>query len=102
MNIVSAEKLNYCILLIRIPHSCSMRKRPPPSKLVRGLSVFRRRLKFPGGRPPSIVSAEKLNYCVRNGNRCDLLAIATEETFRFINCRYFLDIKINFISEATT
>ena len=55
-----------------------MRKRPPPSKLVRGLSVFRRRLKFPGGRPPSIVSAEKLNYCVRNGNRCDLLAIATE------------------------
>ena len=34
---------------------------------------------FPGGRPPSIVSAKKLNYCVRNGNRCGLLAIATEE-----------------------
>ena len=40
---------------------------------------------FPGGRPPSIFSAEKLNYCVRNGNRCDLLAITTRETFRFIN-----------------
>ena len=40
---------------------------------------------FPGGRPPSIFSAKKLNYCVRNGNRCDLLAITTEETFRFIN-----------------
>ena len=39
---------------------------------------------FPGGRPPSIFSAKKLNYCVRNGNRCDLLAITTEETFRFI------------------
>ena len=33
---------------------------------------------FPGGRPPSIVSAKKLNYCVRNGNRCDLLAITTD------------------------
>ena len=34
---------------------------------------------FPGGRPSSIVSAKKLNYSVRNGNRCDLLAITTEE-----------------------
>ena len=33
---------------------------------------------FPGGRPPSIFSAKKLNYCVRNGNRCDLLAITTD------------------------
>ena len=32
---------------------------------------------FPGSCPPSIFSAEKLNYCVRNGNRCDLLAITT-------------------------
>ena len=39
---------------------------------------------FPDGRPSSIFSAKKLNYCVRNGNRCDLLAITTEETFRFI------------------
>ena len=42
------------------------------------LSQFRRRLTFPGGCPPSIISAKELNYCVRNGNRCDLLAIATE------------------------
>ena len=32
---------------------------------------------FPGGRPPSIFGAKKLNFCVRDGNRCDLLAIAT-------------------------
>ena len=37
---------------------------------------------FPGGRPPSIFSAKKLNYCVRNGNRCDLLAITTDYFFR--------------------
>ena len=36
---------------------------------------------FPGGRPPSIFSAKKLNYCVRNGNRCDLLAITTDFVF---------------------
>ena len=40
--------------------------------------LFRQRLTFPGGRPPSIISAKELNYCVRDGNRCDLLAIATE------------------------
>ena len=40
--------------------------------------VFRRRPTFPGGCPPSIISAKELNYCVRNGNRCDLFAIATE------------------------
>ena len=39
---------------------------------------FRQRLTFPGGRPPSIISAKELNYCVRDGNRCDLFAIATE------------------------
>ena len=41
---------------------------------------------FPDGRPSSIVSAKKLNYCVRNGNRCDLLAITTE-------CEMFESIK---------
>ena len=42
------------------------------------LCKFRQRLTFPGGRPPSIISAKELNYCVRDGNRCDLFAIATE------------------------
>ena len=32
---------------------------------------------FPGSRPPGIVGAEELNYCVRDGNRCDLFAIIT-------------------------
>ena len=50
--------------------------------------LFRQRLTFPGGRPPSIISAKELNYCVRDGNRCDLFAIATEymsNTFRCLD-----------------
>ena len=30
-----------------------------------------------GSFPPSIIGAKELNYCVRDGNRCDLLAIVT-------------------------
>ena len=37
----------------------------------------RQRPTFPGSFPPSIISAKELNYCVRDGNRCDLLAIVT-------------------------
>ena len=37
----------------------------------------RQRPTFPGSRPPSIISAKELNFCVRDGNRCDLLAIVT-------------------------
>ena len=37
----------------------------------------RQRPTFPGSHPPSIIGAEELNFCVRDGNRCDLLAIAT-------------------------
>ena len=37
----------------------------------------RRRPNFPGGCPPSILSAKELNYCVRDGNRCILFAIVT-------------------------
>ena len=29
------------------------------------------------GRPPTTLGAKKLNFCVRHGNRCILLAIAT-------------------------
>ena len=32
---------------------------------------------FPGRRQPSIFDDEKLNFCVRDGNRWDLLSIAT-------------------------
>ena len=32
---------------------------------------------LPGSFPPSTFSAKELNFCVRNGNRCILLAIIT-------------------------
>ena len=32
---------------------------------------------FPGSRPPSIVGAHELNFCVRDGNRWTLMAINT-------------------------
>ena len=37
----------------------------------------RQRPTFPGSFPPSIIGAKELNYCVRDGNRCDLPAIVT-------------------------
>ena len=39
-----------------------------------------RRPTFPGSFPPSIIGAKELNYCVRDGNRCDLLAIVTRSS----------------------
>ena len=33
---------------------------------------------FPGSHPPSIVGACELNFCVRDGNRWDLIAINTD------------------------
>ncbi len=39
---------------------------------------IRRRPTFPGGLPPSIISAEELNFRVRDGNGCVLFAIVTE------------------------
>ena len=41
------------------------------------LNKNRQRPTFPGSFPPSIIGAKELNYCVRDGNRCDLLAIVT-------------------------
>jgi hypothetical protein len=32
------------------------------------------------GNAPTTIGAEKLNFCVRYGNRCDLLAIVTRHT----------------------
>ena len=37
----------------------------------------RRRPIFPGSFPPSIVGSAKLNFCVRDGNRCSLRDIVT-------------------------
>ena len=39
---------------------------------------------FPGSRPPSIVGANELNFCVRDGNRWTLIAINTN----YINTVY--------------
>ena len=48
-----------------------MRARISPDSLVFALLIF------PGSRPPSIVSADELNFCVRDGNRWTLIAINT-------------------------
>ena len=34
---------------------------------------------FPGSHPPSIVGANELNFCVRDGNRWTLTAINTND-----------------------
>ena len=44
-------------------------------------TLNQQRLTFPGGCPPSIISSVKLNFCVRDGNRCILYAIITKYCF---------------------
>ena len=39
--------------------------------------LYRHRSIFPGRRQPSIFDADELNFCVRYGNRWDLIAIST-------------------------
>ena len=43
----------------------------------RAFSLFRQRPTLPGGLPPSTISAEELNFRVRNGNGWILFAIIT-------------------------
>ena len=40
---------------------------------------------FPGSRPPSIVGADELNFCVRDGNRWTLIAINTNFIWTAVN-----------------
>ena len=47
---------------------------------------FRRRPTFPHSYPCSIIGAAGLNFCVRDGNRCDPCAIATENRKLVFNC----------------
>ena len=61
---------------------CSSIKKAPELSL-KCSDMFWQRLMFPGSHPPSIFSAEKLNFCVRYGYRCDLLAIATKYDYTF-------------------
>ena len=44
---------------------------------------------FPGRRQPSIFDDEKLNFCVRDGNRWNLLSIATGYGIITLNVYYF-------------
>ena len=44
---------------------------------------IRRRPTFPHSCPCSIIGATELNFCVRDGNRCCLCAIATEKRLTF-------------------
>ena len=49
---------------------------------------------FPGSRPPSIVDANELNFCVRDGNRWTLIAINTNS--------YGWPLTIVYIKSVTT
>ena len=52
-----------------------------------GDNLCRRRLIFPGGCPPSIVSTSELNYRVRNGNGWTLIVIGTDSIFNAFNVK---------------
>ena len=68
---------------------------------------------FPGSRPPSIVGANELNFCVRDGNRWTLIAINTNYSVRevvslellydsthILICKELFFKKYNFFSDA--
>ena len=54
---------------------------------------IRRRPTFPGRVQPSIIGAEGLNFCVRDGNRWDPFAITTGN---------HIVVKVSFDSTLTT
>ena len=51
---------------------------------------------FPGSHPPSIVGANELNFCVRDGNRWTLIAINTN----YLVPRGFAPLDLLMISQA--
>ena len=64
---------------VSFPHSFPWKGKARPASNEAGLlEKFRRRPTFPHSYPCSIIGAVGLNFCVRNGNRCDSYAIATE------------------------
>ena len=64
-----------------------------PDRLVRGF-VFALPI-FPGSRPPSIVGACELNFCVRDGNRWTLTAINTNSYGWLLTIFYINDVSID-------
>ncbi len=49
------------------------------------IKIFRQRPTLPLSLPSSTIGAEELNCRVRDGNGCDLFAIATENRLQFYN-----------------
>ena len=54
------------------------KKERPPYKGERSFSLNQQLPILPGRRQPSTFGVYELNYCVRDGNRWSLVAIATE------------------------
>jgi hypothetical protein len=54
----------------------------------------RQRPTLPHSHPCSTISDERLNFCVRNGNRCDPLSIATGKIFISVNLLPFVPLSI--------
>jgi hypothetical protein len=69
-----------------------------PAELILHIKA-RQRPTLTGGEPPTTIGAEKLNFRVRYGNGCDLLAIATRLFFQdkyyyiilFLFCKGFFN-----------
>ena len=52
---------------------------------------------FPGSRPPSIVGANELNFCVRDGNRWTLIAINTN----YVDANFVLLASVTLLSHCS-
>ena len=84
------------IIVPLVARSSPKRKEKPPAKLASGFGIRRRPI-LPGRRQPGTFGAEKLNFCVRDGNRWDLLAIITGNlsTFRTLKTSYWIAFEIS-------
>jgi hypothetical protein len=58
--------------------SRSMNRQQKRAPVMDTLLIAWRRPTLTGGEPPTTIGAEKLNFRVRYGNGCDLLAIVTK------------------------
>jgi hypothetical protein len=80
----------FCILMVCLSHIYKMAKKTP--NIISDIECFliRQRPTLPGGLPPSTIGAERLNFCVRYGNRCDPFAIVTGYCPAVLDSRYKL------------
>ena len=69
-------------------HKSKGRKRKRKNAPSRMRLSNRLRPTFPGSFPPSIIGSEGLNYCVRDGNRCDPNDIATRFFAEDMDCTF--------------